>query len=197
MVKFPSLVNSSLLKEREDVISINIHATFYGGMKLPAKYVPNSETHRSVLSGTCVYCPAKNDVITTKGNLVYQQTHKTSKDRVHIIDLFQLIPFFSFWQERHRQEQQINNIFKEKFKQIIECTHHHHQIFSDITAKIFNSSYQSSHYDIHVWNFSCGHSVWKGSRNIAISSESIKTLDIISDKFFHSCNIFNTVNWYF
>ncbi len=132
-----------------------------------------------------------------KRELGYQQTHKTSKDRVHIIDLFQLIPFFSFWQERHRQEQQINNIFKEKFKQIIECTHHHHQIFSDITAKIFNSSYQSSHYDIHVWNFSCGHSVWKGSRNIAISSESIKTLDIISDKFFHSCNIFNTVNWYF
>jgi len=73
------------------VISINIHATLYGGSKLPAKYVLNLDAVTTQLSLERVYCPTKDDVIVTKENLVYQQTHKAIKDRGHIIDFFQII----------------------------------------------------------------------------------------------------------
>lgn len=48
------------------MISINIYATLYGGMKLPAKYVPNSEAVTAQFSQERVYCLNKDDVITER-----------------------------------------------------------------------------------------------------------------------------------
>lgn len=75
------------------MISINIYATLYGGMKLPAKYVPNSDAVTALFSQERVYCLSKDDVITKRE---LSLPTNTAKDRGHIIDFFQLILFFCY-----------------------------------------------------------------------------------------------------
>lgn len=106
------------------MISINIHATFYGGMKLPAKYVPNSETLSplSSLRNMCVlscqeWCHNYKRELGLPTN---------TQDKQRQSSHYWLIPantVFSFWQERHigKNNKLIIYSKKKKKKEKIEC----------------------------------------------------------------------------
>lgn len=63
------------------MISINIYATLYGGMKLPAKYVPNSDA--ALFSQEHVYYLKKDDVITERELGLPTNTQDKQRQRSH------------------------------------------------------------------------------------------------------------------